>query len=118
VSRYSEHPEEAARYAFFLGSYEQQKERAIVGSFNPTIEELYSDPEVLEAVPFFGELFDVFTNAVARPSTVTAPNYSDISALFFNSVHGVLSGDNDAEEAFLELELELEDATGFPTGSP
>jgi trehalose/maltose transport system substrate-binding protein len=118
VSKYSEHPEEAAKYAFFLGSYEQQKERAIVGSFNPTIEELYSDPEVLEAAPFFGELFDVFTNAVARPSTVTAPIYSDVSAAFFNSVHSVLTGDADAEEALLELELDLEDLTGFPTGSP
>lgn len=118
VSKYSEHPEEAAKYAFFLGSYEQQKERAIVGSFNPTIEELYSDAEVLEAAPFFGNLFDVFTNAVARPSTVTAPEYSDVSALFFNSVHSVLTGDADAEDAFLELELDLEDLTGFPTGSP
>lgn len=118
VSKYSEHPEEAAKYAFFLGSYEQQKQRAIVGSFNPTIEELYSDEEVLEAAPFFGELFDVFTNAVARPSTATAPNYSDVSAAFFTSVHSVLTGDADAAEAFEILELDLEDLTGFPTGSP
>jgi trehalose/maltose transport system substrate-binding protein len=118
VSKYSEHPEEAAQYAFFLGSYEQQKKRAIEGSFNPTIEELYSDSEVLDAAPFFGSLFDVFTNAVARPSTVTAPQYSDVSSLFFNSVHSVLSGDNNAGDAFAELELDLEDLTGLPTGSP
>ena len=73
---------------------------------------------MLEAAPFFGELFDVFTNAVARPSTATAPNYSDVSAAFFTSVHSVLTGDADAAEAFEILELDLEDLTGFPTGSP
>ena len=29
---------------------------------------LYKDPEMLTAVPFFGSLYEVFTNAVARPS--------------------------------------------------
>jgi len=118
VSAYSEHPEEAAQLAFFMASEQEQKRRAIEYSLNPTIESLYDDPEVLEASPFFGSLFNVFTNAVARPSTATAPNYADVSSLFFNSVHGVLTGTADAEDALLELELDLEDETGFPTGSP
>lgn len=118
VSKYSEHQEEAAKYAFFLASYEQQKKRAIEGSFNPTIQELYSDQEVLDAAPFFGSLYDVFTSAVARPSTITAPDYSDVSNAFYTSVHSVLSGDSNATDAFASLELDLEDMTGFPTGSP
>lgn len=118
VSKYSEHPEEAAKLAFFMAGESEQKRRAIDYSLNPTIESLYEDPDVLEASPFFGDLFDVFTNAVARPSTVTAPNYSDVSSLFFNSVHSVLTGNQDAEDAFLALELDLVDQTGFETGSP
>lgn len=118
VSAYSDHPEEAAKLAFFMASEAEQKRRAIEYSLNPTIESLYSDADVLEATPFFGSLFDVFTNAVARPSTATAPNYSDVSSLFFNAVHSVLTGSSDAEDAFLELELDLEDQTGFSTGSP
>jgi trehalose/maltose transport system substrate-binding protein len=118
VSRYSEHPAEAADLAFFLASYEQQKIRAIEGSLNPTIQSLYEDPDVLEAIPFFGSLYDVFINAVARPSTATAPQYSDVSQLFFSSVHSVLTGDRDAGVAFEELELDLEDLLGFPTGAP
>jgi trehalose/maltose transport system substrate-binding protein len=55
---------------------------------------------------------------VARPSTATAPQYSDTSRLFFNAVHSVLTGDNDAENAFAELELDLQDLLGFPTGQP
>lgn len=118
VSKYSEHPEEAAQLAFFMANADEQKRRAVEYSLNPTIEALYDDPDVLAAQPFFGDLFDVFTQAVARPSTVTAPEYSDVSSLFFNSVHSVLTGSADAEDALLELELDLEDLTGFPVGSP
>lgn len=109
VSKYSEHPEEAARLALFMASYDEQKYRAIEGSLNPTIKALYDDPEVLEAAPFFGSLYDVFINAVARPSTATAPQYSDVSAAFFNSVHSVLTGEQDAATAFEVLELDLQD---------
>jgi len=109
VSKYSKHPEVAADVALFLASPEQQKKRAIVGSYNPTVMSLYEDPEVLEAVPFFGSLYDVFINAVARPSTVTAPRYNEVSTLFFNAVHSVLTGDKDATTAIEELELDLED---------
>ena len=119
VSKYSENPEQAADYAFFLASYEEQKFRAIEGSFNPTIEALYEDPDVLEANPFFGDLFDVFTNAVARPSTVTAPSYSDASSVFFNGVHSVLTGDAPAEDALTEVELDLQDLfSDFTVGQP
>ena len=67
VSAYSEAPAVAADVALYLASYEEQKFRAIEGSFNPTIEALYEDPEVLEATPFFGSLYDVFVNATAPP---------------------------------------------------
>ncbi len=118
VSRYSRNPEIAADVALFLASVEEQKIRAIVGSFNPTIMSLYDDPEVLEATPFFGTLYDVFINAVARPSTISSPQYNETSTLFFNAVHGVLTGQTDAQSALEELELDLEDLLGFPTGAP
>ena len=118
VSRYSENPEVAADVALFMASYEEQKIRAIVGTFNPTIMPLYEDPEVLEAAPFFGDLYDVFINAVARPSTVTAPNYAEASTLFFQAVHSVLTGEMDAQSALEELELDLQDLTGFEIGEP
>jgi len=58
VSKYSNHPEEAAKLAMFLAGEEVQKMRAVEGSFNPTIKSLYEDEDVLEAVPFFGSLYD------------------------------------------------------------
>lgn len=118
VSKYSEHPEVAADVALYLAGYESQKMRAVEGSMNPTIMELYEDEDVLEATPFFGRLYDVFTNAVARPSTVSAPNYNQVSEYYFQAVHSVLTGDDDALTALEYLELDLQDLTGFETGDP
>ena len=118
VSKYSDHPQEAADLALFMASYDEQKIRAIEGSFNPTIMSLYEDSEVLEASPFFGSLYDVFINAVARPSTITSPQYTPTSTLFYNAVHSVLSGDTDAATAFEELEADLVDSLGFETSAP
>lgn len=113
VSKYSENVEAAADVALFMGSYDMQKMRAVDASLNPTIMSLYEDDEVLEANPFFGSLYDVFTNAVARPSTATAPNYNAVSTAFFRATHSVLTGSVDAATAFEELELDLQDLTGF-----
>ncbi|RLL88316.1 ABC transporter substrate-binding protein [Mesotoga sp. H07pep.5.4] len=113
VSKYSKNPEVAADFALFMAGYEVQKMRAVEGSFNPTIQALYADYEVLKANPFFGSLYDVFVNAVARPSTATAPRYNEVSTLFFKAVHSILSGTADARNALEELALDLEDMTGF-----
>ncbi len=118
VSSYSNNPQLAADVALFLASYDEQKIRAVEGSLNPTIMALYEDEDVLEAAPFFGSLYDVFINAVARPSTITAPNYAQVSSMFFRAVHNVLTGSEDADTALALLELDLADFTGFPTGTP
>lgn len=107
VSRYSDAPEAAADLVRYLTSRDEQKRRAIEGSYNPTIPALYEDEEVLEAVPFFGNLYETFANAVARPSQVTGEKYNRVSNAFWNAVHSVLSGQEDAETALASLEREL-----------
>lgn len=118
VSKYSKNPEAAAKVALYLASYETQKMRAVEGSFNPTIKALYEDAEVLKANPFFGSLFDVFTNAAPRPSTATAPVYNEVSTGFYKAVHSVLTGESNAKDALLELEIELEDLLKYEVSSP
>lgn len=116
VSRYSANPEVAADVALFMASYEEQKIRAVEGSLNPTIMALYEDAEVLEAVPFFGSLYDVFINAVARPSTVSAPDYAAVSRAFYTAVHSVLTGTETAADAMAIAEADIQDITGLETG--
>ncbi|GAB5378496.1 MAG: ABC transporter substrate-binding protein [Acuticoccus sp.] len=107
VSKYSSDQEAAADLVRYLTSEKEQKRRAIEGSYNPTIEALYKDAEVLEAVPFFGSLYETFVNAVARPSRVTGDKYNRVSNAFWNAVHSVLSGEEDATTALADLEGEL-----------
>ncbi|BCB61858.1 MULTISPECIES: ABC transporter substrate-binding protein [Halomonadaceae] len=107
VSRYSEHPEIAADLVAYLTGEEEQKRRAIQASYNPTIDSLYQDQEVLDAVPFFGTLYDTFTNAVARPSAPTGDAYGRVSNAFFSTSHDVLSGTKDGAQAVADLEGEL-----------
>lgn len=107
VSKYSENTALAADLVRYLTSYEEQKRRAIEGSYNPTIPALYKDEEVLAAVPFFGKLFETFKNGVPRPSSVTGESYGRVSNAFYNSVHDVLSGQAEPEQALAGLEREL-----------
>jgi trehalose/maltose transport system substrate-binding protein len=118
VSKYSLNPEVAADVALFMASEAEQKSRAINAGQNPTLPALYEDADVCAAQPFMCELLDVFTNAVARPSTVTAPKYNQVSTLFFQSVYSVLTGQRQASSAIAELELNLVDLLGFETGAP
>jgi len=107
VSKYSENSEAAADLVRFLTSYEEQKRRAIEGAYNPTIAALYEDEEVLAANPFFGDLYDTFVNAVARPSRPTGESYNRVSSEFWNAVHNVLSDRAEPEAAIEGLESAL-----------
>jgi trehalose/maltose transport system substrate-binding protein len=109
LSKYSKNPEIAADLLFFLTNYENQKKRAIEASYNPTIMALYEDAEVLEATPFFGSLYDVFVNAAARPSTVSAPRYAELSKIFYSNAHAVLTGELSGTEAVQAMELDIQD---------
>ena len=119
VSKYSAHPAEAAKFALWLASTEQQKAQALdTASLIPTKESLYSDPDIAEQRPFMPKLLPVFTSAVARPSTATAPNYNEVSNVFFSNVSDVLTGKQDGKDAVANIELDLEDLLGFEVGAP
>lgn len=110
VTRYSEHPEEAAMAAAFFASERIQKLRAVEESFTPTIESLYEDAEVLDANPFYEivDMRDLLANAVPRPAAQTGQQYFEISRAFYRGVHDVLT-DRAAAAATLEvLALDIE----------
>lgn len=110
VSRYSDHPEVGAAWILHMTSADMQLKSAIERSLLPTRPAVYDDPALLESeVAWFNDLLPVFQNAVARPSTVTAPRYGETSRLFFNAVHSVLTGQEDAETALALLELDLQE---------
>ena len=108
VSKYSAHPDLAADLVLYLTSSVEQKRRAIEGSFNPTMSALYQDAEILKANPFMGELGDIFSHTIARPSRLTGEKYNRVSAGFMNAVHATLSGNGDAATNLARLAKELD----------
>ena len=108
VSKYSNNAEAAADLVRYLTSEQEQKRRAIVAAYNPTIESLYADAEVLKAVPFFGTLDESFDQRGGAAVHVTGTKYNQMSAEFFNAVHEVLSGRNTAEASLAALEKKLD----------
>ncbi|MFN8487248.1 MAG: ABC transporter substrate-binding protein [Caldilineaceae bacterium] len=118
VSKYSAHPAEAAKFALFLASKEQQKARAINISLLPTNATLYDDPDVAKASPFMPKLKNVFTSAVARPSTASAPKYNEVSTIFFQAVSNVLTKKSNGADAVANMELDLKDKLGYDTAAP
>ncbi|MET0743775.1 MAG: ABC transporter substrate-binding protein [Microvirga sp.] len=107
VSRYSKNIDAATNLVMYLTGPEEQKRRAIKGSFNPTIPDLFKDPEIKAANPFIGDLLGVFTTAVARPAAVTGDNYNKVSTEFFNAVHVVLSKKAEPDQALSKLDRDL-----------
>lgn len=107
VSKYSKKQEAAVSLVKYLTSPQEQKRRAIVHSFNPTIASLYTDADVVKANPFMGQLEATFTSAVARPSRVTGPRYSQVSEQFRNAVHAALAGQQPAADALERLATTL-----------
>ena len=108
VSKYSKNQKEAIDLVMFLTGKEVQKDRAVRGSYNPTIPALYKDPDVLKANPFFGDLYETFVGAVPRPATVTGIKYNAVSAAFWNAAHDVLSGSVKADASLKKLESKMD----------
>lgn len=108
VSRYSANKQAAADLVRYLTSAEEQKRRAMAGSYLPTIEQLYQDQEIVEAAPLVRDMYDALVGAVARPSSVTGERYNQVSAEFFGAVHAALSGRTEPEAAMTRVDRQLE----------
>lgn len=107
VSRFSEHPAEAADLVLFLTSAERQKVRAVRGSYNPTRPALYEDAEVLAVSPFFDTLYETFETANPRPARATGTRYNRVSFAFSRAIHEILSDGIAPAPRLAELERDL-----------
>lgn len=110
VSKYSPNQDAAKAFAKYMCSPEVQKARAVERSNLPTIGDLYSDPDVLAANPFFEKLLPVFeSGSVARPSTPSADLYGEVSLEYFTAISEILTGAAETGPRVEELASALED---------
>ena len=108
ISKYSKKQELAAELLRYMVGAEDQKMRAIDGGYNPTVEALYEDPDVLAKIPFLPMAKQAFEESVARPSAATGKNYNRVSRTFYRAVHDIISGQGDVSKELADLERRLQ----------
>jgi len=119
VSRHSRYPREAAMLARFLCRPDTQLNRIRKIGGSPTIPELYNDPGILAANPYFATILKTYRNdKVWRPSKETGKRYPDLSRAYFMAVHQILEGKKNAARALADLQAELMQITGLNAPAP
>ena len=105
MSSTSQNKDAAWEFIKFMTAPEQQKFRALEGSFLPTLTSLYEDQEILNQVPVIDLASNVILdNARTRPVT---PYYSDISRRLASGFHSSLTGATEPQQVVQNLQNEL-----------
>lgn len=108
VSRFSRHPAEAIDLVMYLTGRAEQKRRALVLGVNPTVMELYSDPEVRAIHPYQATIRDAVAAAVRRPSGVAGERYEEVSRALSHAARSVLAEGKDAASSVKTLARTLD----------
>jgi multiple sugar transport system substrate-binding protein len=104
VSAYSDQAEAATELVKYLSSPEVAEYMAVNASLMPIFPEVYTDPEVTAAVPWFETALPVVETARARPVT---PRYNEVSEIVRTTVNAVLAGTVTPEEGADQMEARL-----------
>jgi multiple sugar transport system substrate-binding protein len=105
ISTSSKYPDAAWKFIEFLSAPEQQRFRALEGSYLPTRSALYDDPEIQDTVPVVALAKQALQHTLPRP---VSPYYSDLSLEMQEQFNASLKGDATPEEAARALKSELE----------
>jgi trehalose/maltose transport system substrate-binding protein len=109
VSKYSTQPEAAAALVNWLTDYDALKEYYLDRAETPVLPALYTDQDLLNAIPWLPFAADILNSATARPVAPAGKQYSQVSELYYTAVNNVLIGNTDAATAMADLELALAD---------
>jgi multiple sugar transport system substrate-binding protein len=105
ISTSSKYPDAAWKFIEFLSATEQQRFRAVEGSYLPTRSALYDDPEIQDSVPVVALAKQALQHTRPRP---VSPYYSDMSLEMQEQFNASLKGDTTPGEAARTLKGELE----------
>jgi multiple sugar transport system substrate-binding protein len=105
INAFSENQDAAWEFIKFLSAPEQQKLRAIDGSYLPTLKGLYDDQEIRETVPVVGLAEEALQHTKPRP---VSPYYSDMSLVMAEEFNASLNGEISPEETAQTLQQEIE----------
>jgi multiple sugar transport system substrate-binding protein len=105
VSKSAENKGTALDFIKFMNSQETQKSNTLATSQSPTIEALYSDPDVLKKLPFMDIQLKSVQTAVPRPKAV---EYGDVTLAIQDAAYGALQGQTQPDAALQALQAKLQ----------
>jgi multiple sugar transport system substrate-binding protein len=105
ISGYSDAKRKSFEFMEFVLSYDTQKKLALRLGWNPGRSDVYTDADVIEKMPHFASLREVFENLTPRPNV---PYYTLLSEVVQRYVSGVLSGRLEVRQALAEAEQEAQ----------
>lgn len=105
ISKHSDAKENSLELLKFVLSFDTQKRLALELGWNPGRKDVYIDKQVIEVLPHFAYLRNVFENLRPRPNL---PYYTLISEVLQRHINGVLSGKLSASQALAAAEQETQ----------
>lgn len=105
ISTYADAKRDCFKFLEFILSYDVQKQLALKLGWNPSRKDVYSDPEVIEKLPHFTDLKDVFENLRPRPNV---PYYTLLSEVLQRNISSVLSGQEGASQALSKAQTQAQ----------
>jgi multiple sugar transport system substrate-binding protein len=104
VSAFSKNKPAAASLVKFMSSPEASKFLAVEGSLLPVFASVYTDPDVVKAVPWFKDAAPVVTAGRSRP---LSKDYGQVSDVIRTTTSAVLARTKKPEEGVAEIESRL-----------
>ena len=104
VSAYSKNKPEAVKFARYLSSPEVSKMQAIMASHLPVFPQVYKDPEVIKANPWFADALPVVETAKSRPVSAQYPQVSDAIR---SNMNAYLAGTKTTDTALNDMKTRL-----------
>ena len=104
VSAFSKHKPDAAKLVQFLASPASSKFLAIEGSLLPTFQSVYTDADVVKAVPWFKDAANVVIAGQARPISA---RYGEVSDAIRTTTSAILARTKTPTEGVAEIDSKL-----------
>jgi trehalose/maltose transport system substrate-binding protein len=117
VSLHSTHRQEAIALVRYQLRAQMESNEKDSGSGGPVQVELSNPPSISETSPPSNGSA-LAAGIVARPSVEAGTTYKQVSRVYIDAVHAVLTGKRGAPETAAELEKQLIKITGFPAAPP
>jgi trehalose/maltose transport system substrate-binding protein len=115
ISKYSTHPQEDATLIRFVLRKELESFQNRSRSRRSVI---YDAADVQGSISGFSSAVTLRAAVIARPTSVSAQHYEQVSRAYSGAVHSVLTGKKKASDAAFELEQDLVRITGLRAGPP